>query len=107
VPSFVETDPKNGPTNSSHTALSDLARWTMGRAPKDSTVDKLQRPTLSVMATIIHGIGTYIHISNEGCGTGSGYKMDVTLRSLDCAWRHCCRTGRAWPKDLALHADLI
>ena len=83
-----------------------LPRWSMGRAPKDSVIDRVQRPELSVSAAIVHGLGTYVFIAGEGTSTGSSFKMDIVLQALNAAWKHASRTNRAWPQDLSLPADI-
>lgn len=78
-----------------------LPRW--GRTPKGA--DKLLRPVLHVSASLIHGIGACVFVTDDILPGGSNLVCEQLMLSIDVAWKCYRKRGRRFPLQLALQAD--
>jgi hypothetical protein len=60
---------------------------------------------LEVTASIVHGSGLYIFVADEDMVVGSDWICEVTMRSLDLAFRRFQERNQAWPDHLICQAD--
>ena len=71
-------------TDSMDKSKFSLPRYQRGQAPKDvATVD---RPSLEVTITLVHGVGVFTHLGDENQTAGTNWVLETLTRSLQHTW---------------------
>jgi hypothetical protein len=60
--------------------------------PKDA--DHLKRPHVNLTGMIVHGLGTYVFLTDECQSGGSNWHIECLMRGLDMVWKHRQRGGQ-------------
>lgn len=81
-----------------------LPRWYLGRAPKGPG-EKINRPVLEVTATMVHGHGLWLWVTDEDTSIGSEWTCECVCRVLDQVWRRSQSLGRPWCDKLIVQSD--
>ena len=104
-------------TDSMDKSKFSLPRYQRGQAPKDvATVD---RPSLEVTTTLVHGVGVFTYLGDENQTAGTNWVLKTLTRSLQHTWIFFSETIEAatWgfedvlrtihPKNLCLPWSLL
>ena len=71
-------------TDSMDKSKFSLPRYQRGQAPKDvATVD---RPSLEVTTTLVHGVGVFTYLGDENQTAGTNWVLETLTRSLQHTW---------------------
>lgn len=81
-------------TDSMDRSKYSLPRYHRGRAPKD--VETTKRPNCEVTTSIVHGVGIFTYIADEGQSTGSNWTIETLNRSL----QHTHNVYQKWNKPV-------
>ena len=80
-----------------------LPRYSQGVVPKAMEMKK--RPDVELTATIVHGRGIYLWITDPEQSVGSDWTQECLTRSLDKAFKKSQAAGESWPRVLRIWSD--
>ena len=80
-----------------------LPRYHRGMAPK--ALASTNRPSLEVTTTMVHGVGVFTYLSDEGQTSGSNWVLETLNRSLQHAWDYFQKASKPVPGIVKIFAD--
>lgn len=80
-----------------------LPRYHRGMAPKDLAA--VDRPSLEVTATLVHGVGVFTYLSDENQTSGTNWVLETLNRSLQHTWDFYQKASKPLPPVLKIFAD--
>ena len=90
-------------TDSMDKSKFSLPRYQRGQAPKDvATVD---RPSLEVTITLVHGVGVFTHLGDENQTAGTNWVLETLTRSLQHTWLFFQKQSKPQPGVLKIFSD--
>ena len=90
-------------TDSMDKSKYSLPRYKQGRAPKD--VCNVDRPSLEVTTTMVHGVGIYTYLGDENQTAGTNWVLETLNRSLQHTWNAYQKRSKPMPPYLKIFAD--
>ncbi|CAK9085679.1 unnamed protein product, partial [Durusdinium trenchii] len=78
-----------------------LPKYPYSRTPKGTTYESIRRTGLMLTASLVHGWGAYIFISDEGMPCGANWTLELAMRSIDFAFAKARRDGKTFPHETA------
>ena len=90
-------------TDSMDKSKFSLPRYQRGQAPKDvATVD---RPSLEVTTTLVHGVGVFTYLGDENQTAGTNWVLETLTRSLQHTWIFFKKQSKPQPGVLKIFSD--
>eukprot|EP00434_Breviolum_minutum_P009292 symbB.v1.2.008188.t2/scaffold450.1/size202773/7 len=80
-------------------AKMSLPKWPMSRTPKRSLYENTRRTSLSLTGCIVHGVGVYLYMGDEGLPGGSNWTLECVSKSIDFAWAKMRAENLPWPSE--------
>ena len=76
----------------------------MGRCPKGAG-EKNNKLVLELFATLVHGQGLYLWITDEDTSIGSEWQCEIVCPALELVWQRAQAKGQQWWDKLIIQSD--
>lgn len=82
-----------------------LPRFPFQRTPKKPIYDQIRRTAMTLTGCIVHGVGIFLYLADEGMATGASWTIEVAMRSIDRAFAIAQGKNQPFPSECWIQGD--
>eukprot|EP00435_Cladocopium_sp_Y103_P069103 s569_g32.t1 len=80
-------------------------RFPFQRTPKKPIYDQIRRTAMTLTGCIVHGVGIFLYLADEGMATGASWTIEVAMRSIDRAFAIAQGKNQPFPSECWIQGD--